>query len=188
MNPLLLFFSTPVGKWIATLALLTAGVFLVYFQGHHKGFVERDVSCKAEVSAIHAQWMEAERVARDEREKGRAIADAAAREHAQYVSRITTLQGKLDDEIRNRASAVRRALDGQLVGLLNRLSPIRESVDPAGAAAPGTAAQAPPAATDQAGSASEYAVATALKESRGGYEICRDRLNRLIDWAQAVTQ
>lgn len=173
---------------LAVLALLAG----TWGHGYQTGWEKRDVEAVNQIAEINERLIEAERRATANREKGRIVADRLASELAEARSSITTLQERIDHEIRRTASATRRCMSGDLAGLLNRLSPIREHVHPAGAAPAGTDAQAPAPAADPggppAGYVSERAVAEALRDARGGYESCRTQLHKLIDWAGEVTR
>ena len=112
--------------WFRILAVLLAAGALFGF-GYRQGWFAGDAAARADLEprivALNAEKVEAQRQASALREASRARADQQAAELAARDQRITTLQRSLDDEIRNRASAVRRALDGQLVRLLNQLTP-----------------------------------------------------------------
>ena len=186
--------------------LLAAGALFGF--GYRQGWFAGDAAARADLEprivALNAEKVEAQRQASALREASRARADQQAAELAARDQRITTLQRSLDDEIRNRASAVRRALDGQLVRLLNQLTPIRGPVGPdgkTGAATPGDAAdrrlaaaptdpdrRASAASPDDGSGASEQSVALALSERGTLYERCRARFTTLVAWVRDNTE
>lgn len=191
--------------WFRILAvlLIASAVFGV---GYRRGWFAGDEAARRDLEpkivALEAQRVEAERQAAAVREASRLRADQLAAELAARDQRITTLQRSLDDEIRNRASAVRRALDGQLVRLLNQLTPIRGPVGPdgkTGAAPAGDAADRRLAAAtsdpdrraadapDDGAGASEQSVALALNERGELYLRCRARFIALVAWARDVS-
>lgn len=192
--------------WFRILVLILVAAALTGF-GYRKGWFAGDESARRELEpkivTLQAQKVEAERQAAAVREASRVRADQQAAELAARDHHITNLQRSLDDEIRNRASAVRRALDGQLVRLLNQLTPIRGPVGPdgkTGAATPGDAADRrlaaaasdqdrPASATtpDDGSGASEQAVALALSERGTLYERCRARFSTLVAWVRDNT-
>lgn len=193
--------------WFRILAVLLAAGALFGF-GYRQGWFAGDAAARADLEprivALNAEKVEAQRQAAALREASRARADRQAAELAARDQRITTLQRSLDDEIRNRASAVRRALDGQLVRLLNQLTPIRGPVGPdgkTGAATPGDAAdrrlaaaptdpdrRASAASPDDGSGASEQSVALALSERGTLYERCRARFTTLVAWVRDNTE
>lgn len=192
--------------WFRILAvILLAGAIFGF--GYRQGWFAGDASARAQlepkVLALAAEKQEAQRQAAAMREASRLQADKLAEQLAARDAQITTLRRSLDDEIRARASAVRRALDGQLVRLLNQLTPIRGPVGPdgkTGAATPGDAADRrlaaaaadpdrPASATtpDDGSGASEQAVALALSERGTLYERCRARFTTLVAWVRENT-
>lgn len=173
---------------LAVLALLAG----TWGHGYQTGWEKRDVEAVNQIAEINERLIEAERRATANREKGRIVADRLASELAEARSSIATLQERIDHEIRRTASATRRCMSGDLAGLLNQISPIRESVRD-DTVAPGTApagADAAPAApaADSGGYASERSVATALSEARSGYETCRTGLHKLQDYVREITR
>lgn len=193
--------------WFRILAVLLAAGAIFGF-GYRQGWFAGDAAARADLEpriiALNAEKIEAQRQAAALREASRSRADQQAAELAARDQRITTLQRSLDDEIRNRASAVRRALDGQLVRLLNQLTPIRGPVGPdgkTGAATPGDAAdrrlatapadsdrRASAASPDDGSGASEQSVALALSERGTLYERCRARFTTLVAWVRDNTE
>lgn len=177
---------------LACVAAVLAILFGAWKHGYSSGYAARDRTAQEEIGALERRILASERRAVQQRDQGRMIADQLAEELAQARETITTLQGRIDHEIRRTASATRRCMSGDLAGLLNQLSPIRESVHlDAGAPGPASAGtDAPPAAAeaDRGGYSSERAVAEALRDSRAGYESCRTQLHKLIDWVGEVTR
>ncbi len=192
--------------WFRILAVvLIAGA--VFGFGYRQGWFAGDSAARRDLEprivALAAEKQEAQRQAAAVREASRLQADKLAEQLHARDAQITNLQRSLDDEIRSRASAVRRALDGQLVRLLNQLTPIRGPVGPdgkTGAAPPGDAADrrlaAAPAdpdrhpstpVVDDGSGASEQAVALALSERGTLYERCRARYITLVAWVRDNT-
>lgn len=176
-------------NYAIAVAVFCAVLVGVWSHGRGKGVDYRDLQCKAEIAAIEARAIEAERNAMAQREKGRVIADRLAGELADAKESIAILQGRVSREITRTASATRRCMSGDLAGLLNQLSPIRERVDPAPAAA-AAGADAPVAAAaadrDRLAGVSERSVAVALNQARGGYETCRTTLHKLQDYVREI--
>lgn len=183
-------------KYVLTVLACVVAVLMILFgawrHGYSTGYAARDRTAQEQIGALERQILAAERKATQQREQGRVLADRLATELADAKDKITTLQGRIDHEIRRTASATRRCMSGDLAGLLNQLSPIRESVRD-DTVAPGTApagADAAPAApaADSGGYASERSVATALSEARSGYETCRTGLHKLQDYVREITR
>lgn len=172
---------------------------------YDKGWIAGDKHARGElmprIVSLEEEKIAAERQATAAREEGRAKADRLASELQVATGQVATLRRSLDDEIRSRTSAVRRAVDAATVRLLNQLTPIRGPVGPDGKTG------AAPAGTDEAGrlasfeshtagrpdeddgsGASEQAVALALNERGELYLRCRARLTALVAWARDVSQ
>lgn len=173
-----------------------AGGWAAHRKGDAAGFERRDLACKIEIADIRSHAAEVERQAQAEREKGRLLADRLATQLADAREALAATDRRLRDEIQRRASATRRALDGDLVRVLNESAEIRESVEPTGArgAAAARATEAPAAATaadrdrPAGGGASERAVASWIASARTSYANCVATLTALQDWARAVTR
>ena len=191
--------------WFRILALVLVAAALTGF-GYRKGWFAGDESARRELEpkivALQAQKVEAERQAVAAREAGRIKADRLAADLQAATGQVATLKRSLDDEIRARTSAVRRAVDATTVRLLNTLTPIRGPVGPdgkTGAAPAGDAADRRLAAaaadqdrraadtTDDGAGASEQSVALALNERGELYLRCRARFIALVAWARDVS-
>lgn len=191
--------------WFRILAVVVAAAALFGF-GYRQGWFAGDSAARRilepKIVALNSEKLEAERQALAAREAGRIKADQLAADLQVATGQVATLKRSLDDEIRARTSAVRRAVDATTVRLLNSLTPIRGPVGPdgkTGAAPAGDAAdrrlasaaadpnrRAPDAPDDGAG-ASEQSVALALNERGELYLRCRARFIALVAWARDVS-
>ncbi|MBK7822946.1 MAG: hypothetical protein IPJ61_18350 [Tessaracoccus sp.] len=184
--------------------LLAAAVFgFGYRQGWFAGDSAARRELEPKIVALNAEKVEAERQAVAVREASRLKADKLAADLLSANTRITSLQRRVNDEIRARTSAVDRAVGAAAVKLLNELSPIR-SPGRTGAPAAAAAVDARPdgssaaaadsdrrAAADEeddGSGASERAVALALSERGTLYERCRIRFTALVAHVRSVSQ
>lgn len=163
--------------------LLGGGAWRLNSTAHAKGFKERDLSCIAEKAEIDSQRVEAERQANAQREKGRILADKAAEEISAMRAAAAANSERLNRELKSRASATRQCFSGSVAGLLNSVTPIRESAsrDPASTAAARAATPAGPSAAGADGpGTSELAAAEALRLARTSFAGCRAQLRAVI--------
>lgn len=94
-------------------------------------------------------------------------------------------------DIRKSASAVRRALDADVAGMLNALSGIRETterIDPAGVDDTSAQAAADPARSAPAEGVSERTLAEWIAGTVKAHEECRVQANALIEYARACSR
>lgn len=191
--------------WFRILAVLLIASAVFGF-GYRQGWFAGDSAARRELEprivALNAEKIAAERQALSAREAGRMKADQLAAELQVATGQVATLRRSLDDEIRARTSAVRRAVDATTVRLLNNLTPIRGPVGPdgkTGAAPAGDASDRRLAASaadpdrraadapDDGAGASEQSVALALNERGELYLRCRARFVALVAWARDVS-
>ena len=160
-------------------------------KGHTAGFNERDVTCKAELTAIESRAIEAERQANALQVKARTLGDRLAAQALEYEQKLRENSQRWRSEIDKRARADRVALDAALVRMLNSATPIRETVDGKTVpTAPNLASADATAASDRDRSvgASERSVARWVVGAQELYEQCRGRLHALQGWAREVTK
>lgn len=180
--------------WSGGLSALVVAVALAalgggaYIKGRSNGYEKRDLMCKAEIAAVESRAIEAERQATALREKGRILADRLATQAAEAQAALDAARRDFDATLNARTSALKRNLDASLVRLLNELTPVRSSGDPASAAASGVAPQVSSTRSDTAGFASERAVVRAIADCRIGYEACRQRHGALATYVEEITR
>lgn len=191
--------------WFRILAvvLIASAVFgFGYRQGWFAGDSAARRDLEPRIVALAAEKQEAQRQAAAVREASRRQADKLAADLLAEQSRTATLQRRIDDELRNRTSAINRAVGATAVRLLNELSPITgprrageaaaaggEHAGPVGpaAAAADPDRRAAAAEVDDGSGASERAVALALSERGTLYERCRARYITLVAWVRDNT-
>jgi hypothetical protein len=152
---------------------LSLGILLVvgagsYWYGYTKGYAAAEKEWRAKVAQIElSAKKEAERL----REEGEII--SAKLVEAQSQVKIQTME--TIRYVYVKASPTRLAIRADITDELNKNSRITEKV------------QALPASTEETGGTSERAAAEALLTARSAFELCREQVIALAEWARRVS-
>lgn len=162
-------------------AVITAVLLAVgsYIFGWHRGYAASEEKWKAEKVALIAQAKE--RAAQLEAEGSRLRAELEVAKANVRVEYVEVIRG-----IQKTASVTRRAIGGDLAGLLNSLSGIRETTERIGA--DGTVEARREATSDSRGSTSERALSEWIAGAVKSHEECRVQANALIEYAKACSR
>lgn len=175
---------------VAFVVLGIIGGFVGYGKGRSDGYVVRDGECKVQLAEEEMKRVAAEREAAGQREQRRALADQLAEALHQSAERLKAQKVRYENEISRLASSHRRALDAELVRVLNRETrdDIREhSSSEAAPAAAGSATNPAPAAANRDGfGASERSVANWIVNAKVQYQSCVNQVKALVAlWDEA---
>ena len=170
----------------------TFGGLALHTKAYKAGYEDRELECKVQLADIASEKAEADRQANAWREKSRILADRLSDDLARAKEALSAQKRRFDDEIKRMASAHRRALDAELVRVLNEQVAVREySYGEATATATGTAADSAAIAADRlrpSGGASERSVASWIATCGTSYNACRAQVISLVGYIKSVTE